>query len=392
MHPTTLNFGIVTLQVSAVLILDRAWVAVGSAVRLALACGLHTRLHYSMIEPKQEQIMADTWWGLYNLESLLSSMTGRLSMLHNEHVTTPLPSAVAEQSRDKTALAILPAYSDAQIHLANISQEALFNLYTERRTPRSWPQIHAIMTSMQSDLDNWAQEAIPDPPQGLQASSVPDAQYMMLKKQCYRVRIMITRPSLRRIERCSETAAEDFTLTDQDFANTCIQTAQDLASLLPDDAIPHVIYENGPWWTIVHNSTSFSVSIPHTPHTYHTRITSHTDLHTVTQSLSILLTSVSLRPYFQTSYTSSLTSIRKLITHLYAIRDTNDTARRAYNVVCGIVKSRNTDRDVWKDVVDMFPEEDAPTFRPRVNPNTYLEWEGAQGRADAGAGVEGGMT
>lgn len=236
--------------------LGRAWVTIGSAMRLALASGLHTRSHYSLIDPKQEQVILNTWWSLHNLESLISSMTGMLPMLHSEHVTTPSPSAVAIFSQHNTTPTSSMAYSDAQIYLASISQEVLSNLYTERRTARPWSQIHSMMTSMQVELDNWALEAMPHPLEDSQSPSDHGAQYMMLKGQYYRVRILITRPSLRRIEQCTERCSENFTPSDQEFAETCIQTAQDVASLLPDEVNPRIIYEKGSWWTAVHRSES----------------------------------------------------------------------------------------------------------------------------------------
>ncbi|KAF1911386.1 fungal-specific transcription factor domain-containing protein [Ampelomyces quisqualis] len=365
--PLIQAFGLLAIYYTAIGHIDRAWVTVGSAIRLAIASGLHTQSHYSLLEPKQGQLIVDTWWSLHNLENLLSSMTGRSSMLHNEYVTTPLPSTAADYAQQSTAPTSSMAYPDAQIYLANLSQEILSNLYTERRSARSWPQIHAIMTAMQTELDDWAVEAIPDPLEGPQTH---DAQHMMLKKQYCRVRILITRPSLRRIERCSETGSEEFTASDQDFAETCIQTAQDVAAPLPNDVDARLLYEKGPWWTVVHNSKVSPFAPDDTPWqqlTYYPK---------VMQALAILLIGVSCRPHFESLYHDSIASIRKLVAWLHSMRDANDTARRAYQVLYNIVKTPDT--AVWSDVAGMFPDEQMTPFGPPVDPNVFLPWDAVE--------------
>jgi hypothetical protein len=109
---------------------------------------------------------------------------------------------------------------------------------------------------MRAKLDHWPLEAIPDPLEQPHSSDY-GAHFMMLKKQYYRVKILITRPSLRRIEHSSGRGSENFTPFDQEFAEMCIHTAQDVASLLPEEVNPRTMYEKGgSWWIAAHSSKS----------------------------------------------------------------------------------------------------------------------------------------
>lgn len=64
------------------------------------------------------------------------------------------------------------------------------------------------------------------------------------------------------------------------------------------------------------------------------------------------------------------------------MRDTNDTARRAYRVVYNIVKACNTiNAEIWKDVASMFPDEQITPSGPsqqQVDPNVFLPWSGVE--------------
>jgi hypothetical protein len=151
------------------------------------------------------------------------------------------------------------SFADAQVKLATITQIVLARLYTERRTPCSWAQTHARISSMMSELDAWALETVPQHPPVMQVVSEIEKQQLLLKKQYCRIRILIAWPCLHRIEQCLVTSSEDFTLFDHETAELCIRTAQDVAILLPDEVDLKVVFEKGPWWTIVHNSKSCSL-------------------------------------------------------------------------------------------------------------------------------------
>jgi hypothetical protein len=221
---------------------------------MAVAAGLHTQSQFSTADPTRKQALAQTWWSIHNLEIMLSSMVGRPSMICNEQVTTPLPSNLMDrEARRGSNQTPSLAYSEGQVRLALITQQVLSKLYTEQRAMRSWPQIHAIISSLVTELDEWASEAQAHTSEAIAADMSHDVQSVVIKKQYCRMKILITRPSLRRIERCVERGSEDFTAFDGEVAEACIQTAQEVVSLLPDDMDLKALYETEPWWTATHN-------------------------------------------------------------------------------------------------------------------------------------------
>jgi hypothetical protein len=195
-------------------------------------------------------------------------MLGRPCMLRSEDITTPLPSEVTEPQHPKEpARSGRMTYADSQVRLAMLAQKILWKLYTERRIARSWTQIHAVMTSLMLELEEWASEAMSSYNEASHATLNYDAQYTILKFQYDRLKILISRPALRRIERCCDTNIEDFVAFDQEYAEACIQTAQDVATLLPETLDAKMLYDKGPWWSIVHNSKFPTIAVDRNPHT-----------------------------------------------------------------------------------------------------------------------------
>jgi hypothetical protein len=178
-------------------------------------------------------------------------------MLRSEDVTTPFPSEVTEPLRPKEPVWLEPStYPNSQVRLAMLAQKTLWKLYTERKIARSWAQIHSVMTSLMLELEDWASEAMTQYTEASHAVGNYEMEHTILKFQYYKLKILINRPALRRIERCCDTNIEDFVAFDQEAAEACVQAAQDVAALLPGTLNTETLYEKGPWWSVVHNSTS----------------------------------------------------------------------------------------------------------------------------------------
>jgi hypothetical protein len=230
---------------------------VGTALRFSLALDLHSHTPDSSNDIGQEQNLNQTWWSLHNLDSLLCSLTGKPCMLRPEEVLTPFPSDIVRgKSQQNPFNTATMSFSDSQVRLAVITQKTMSQLYTRRRTARQWTQTQVAMTSLASELDNWVLEAMPLQVQDSQLNPTFEKQQFQLRKQYCRLKILITRPSLHLIERCYEAGAEDITPFDLQAAEICVRTAQDATAILPDSIDLKSMYEKGPWWTIVHNSTS----------------------------------------------------------------------------------------------------------------------------------------
>jgi hypothetical protein len=72
---------------------------VGTAIRLAIALGMHLRNEDENTSPKKKETQIRMWWSLHSLESLLGALTGRPGALPYEDSTVDMPRADAtEQS------------------------------------------------------------------------------------------------------------------------------------------------------------------------------------------------------------------------------------------------------------------------------------------------------
>ncbi|KAF1935361.1 hypothetical protein EJ02DRAFT_131635 [Clathrospora elynae] len=309
---------------------NRAWVMVGTALRSAFSLGLHVHDPDVSIPPAIKQSMARTWWSLHALESLLSSITGRPSIISNEDITTPLPSiAFGGQSQSILENRIDPVFMNADTNLNLLTQQVISKLYTQRRSTPSWVQIQKTIISLVADLDQWAVESIPHfHVENWNWDYAQQRNCLLLKLQYYRLKTLTTRPSLRRIERCFEAGTDDYTAVDQSVAEACIQAAQGVASLLAFESDVKALYEKGPWWSIVHN---------------------------IMQALAILMNAMACPQHFKDSTNSSAQHVRQLVGRLRGMRETNSMAARAYQVLYSIVKTSRP--HIWDDISDAFPDD-----------------------------------
>ena len=181
------------------------------------------------------------WWSLHSLESLLSSIAGRPSSIPNEDITTLLPGAFASDRTQRAGIVSFD-FLNADTNLNLLTQQIISKLYTQRKSTPSWGYLQQTTVSLVADLDKWA-----------------------VNQYC-RLKILITCPSLRRIERCFEVGVDGFDSLDESVAETCVGAAQDVASLLASEPQIKSLYEKGPWWTIVHNSTLIPSHLHFLPH------------------------------------------------------------------------------------------------------------------------------
>jgi hypothetical protein len=344
---------------------------VGMAMRAAFSLGLHVQDADpdQSVPPAKRQNMIRTWWSLHSLESLLSSITGRPSIIPNEHITTsPRGVASDEETEGVAGKSIASGFVDADSNLNLLTQQVITNLYTQRKSTPSWDYIQQTIITLVGDLDKWAVDSIPRYHENnWNMSYEQQREVMLLKLQYYRLKILTTRPSLRRIERCYETGTDEFTSLDQSVAETCIQAAQDVAALVTGTNNVKTLYEQGPWWSIVHNSTFTSPKYASTPFL--------TSPRAVMQALAVLMNAIACPERFTDWLQSSAKCVKQLVGWLRALGDTNAIAARAYRVLYSIVKMSKP--SVWNLVVDAFPDEVALLLQQSVpvNPDLqYLPW------------------
>lgn len=144
------------------------------------------------------------------------------------------------------------------------------------------------------------------------------------------LKLQITRPCLCRIEDCIQEQSRASAEFNTCIAATCIQAAEDMTMLLPDDLVEGYIYEQGPWWCIVHY---------------------------IMQAVAVFL----LKITYPGSYTSPknrtdiLRCIKKLLRWLECSIPANKVAARAVAVVLDILK--HPPAQVQADFADILADD-----------------------------------
>lgn len=349
---------------------------VGIAMRAAFSLGLHVQHDDQTVSAAQRQSMICTWWSLHSLESLLSSITGRPSIIPNEDITTPLPGVLTSDQTQRATGVVNFDFLDADTNLNLLTQQIISNLYTQRRSAPSWDYLQQSAVSLVGDLDKWAVDHLPElhSQEWNPAHRQQQREGFLLKLQYYRLKILSTRPSLRRLERCFEAGTDDFNSLDQSVADTCVRAAQDVTSLLASEPDIKSLYEKGPWWTIVHNSKLITFA-HYAPCSFTLTKPFLFFPQTVMQALAVLMIAISCPDHFRDSLPASIRSARRLVSLLRGMCDTNALASRAYQFIYSIVKTSSP--FVWPDIADAFPDEVIMVLQQpaagKVDPK-YLPW------------------
>lgn len=260
------------------------------SLRFALAVGLHLRNEDPDAPPGRKETLARIWWSLHSVECLLSSITGRPCIIANEDCTVPLPQPLPEERtkgssasggtsrapHDDNSSGSIPLTSSGasesfsrmdgratagpflrdHIKIGLITRKVLKDLYSARTASFSWKHIQTLISSLTADLDNWAASALPSrsgsPDSNLEFDS--QRKQVLLSFHYHNVKILITRPCLCRLERRIQGQSDKSTNFNQNMAEACVQAAQNMTLLLPDQPDPVIIYQKGPWWSMTHNS------------------------------------------------------------------------------------------------------------------------------------------
>jgi len=105
--------------------LRRAWVAIGIALRFAQALGLHIRNEDQAVTIAQKETLLHIWWGIYSLESTLSTIVGRPSFAAENCciVPLPLPLATAQFSDEMLMYQLHKRYRVTSFHQSPATPE-----------------------------------------------------------------------------------------------------------------------------------------------------------------------------------------------------------------------------------------------------------------------------
>lgn len=198
-----------------------------------------------------------------------------------------------------------------------IMQKALSRLYSPLTTVNSWKQTQEEIESLSKELDEWVAAALPEelrPANSIQESG-SRRERLLLSFQYHSAKLLIYRPCLCHIERRIKGQSGASASFNEKTAEACVQAAQAVTQLFPEEPDCSFIYQQSPWWCIVHN---------------------------IMQAAAIFLLEMS---FDQTHMANAnpdgriVKSIKKLVRWLHFMSFSNAVAARAYEVIADVIRT-----------------------------------------------------
>lgn len=93
-------------------------------------------------------------------------------------------------------------------------------------------------------------QGLPGDPQ----KSRTEREQSLLQMHYWSTKILITRPCLCRTERRIKHESNQSAQFNSEMAEICVNSARALTALFPDNPGPSFVYEQAPWWSVVHIS------------------------------------------------------------------------------------------------------------------------------------------
>ncbi|KAJ5987827.1 hypothetical protein N7481_003037 [Penicillium waksmanii] len=348
---------------------NRSWSIIGTAIRSAVAMGLNLRSETESVAHLSKETRYRVWWALFALDTVLCVMTGRPPSTGDIFCTTPLPvpyreedfwdegvtqfitnykarvnllaslltssdpitpgSSVAssvtvssgtgaEQTPQPIAEPLSPnisLYFLYVVDLATLMREAIETLYAPGAgTRRSWLEMEVAISNFNTTADNWLSRL----PAEFQFGDFDNArplirQRVSLAFHFYTTKLVISQPCLRRLAHQVLGTPSPSSVCDI-MATTCVESAQQMLDILPEEPDVNWLYEASPWWCV---------------------------LHYVMQSATVILVELFARTLPGTPEAIGLAEkVRKAVHWLYAMSGRDPSAHRAW-LVCMDILSRH---------------------------------------------------
>ncbi|KAF1924635.1 uncharacterized protein M421DRAFT_71819, partial [Didymella exigua CBS 183.55] len=271
---------------------SRAWTIIGIALRSAYTLGLHVRNTDPSATAAKRETLVRTWWSLYSLERTLSIVTGRPSIIVDSFCSVPLPMPVNEEQitdqleaafrmrkSSSTSIILTPhtwssgaidpshalvglstteansgSFLKAAVQLSSILQSVLTSLYTASTVVGSVAEEQHEMAQLDQRLDQWvlslpSEFNFQDPANN--GNAMFSRERLLLGFQLCGARMLLGRPCLSPRRQAWREEAE--ALFSRQMGNSCIGAAKTAIDFLPDEPDTRFIYDQGPWWCIVHH-------------------------------------------------------------------------------------------------------------------------------------------
>ncbi|KAL1963610.1 hypothetical protein VTN77DRAFT_8055 [Rasamsonia byssochlamydoides] len=371
--------------------INRSWKVSGSAVRGAMALGLHLRNVGIYTSDTSKEIRYRVWWSLYTMDHLLSVMTGRPSCIVDCTCTTPLPIPFDESEFQREEVAQLlsnpsrkglwvqdwtppcssiPSPSQADdpttevsmskgsetgasewlkslppsmslyfFHLAtltSIAKRVNMKLYSAEAVQSPWPSFEFTIQSLIMETNSWVLNL----PEAYDFTSGQTSQSTVTQKTglafpYYSTKIAITRPCLCRLEQhCQTDGTYDFC---SKTGAECVESACQIIKLLPETPDAVLLNKISPWWC---------------------------SLHYIMQATTVLLLELSFRAeHVPEKGVEVSQAAKKAVEWLHELSKSSSSAHRAWKLCDDFL--RRLAPQVGIDVSDLPGEE--PAIDPAVN-------------------------
>jgi hypothetical protein len=227
------------------------------------------------------------------------------------------------------------------VQLTRLTQQILGKLYTPFAAQHSWAHIQSTISQLESDLESWARDL---PPAFDFKRKRRDREFEEVRWSLgffyYSTRMKINRPCLCRLDRKIPSQSAKSKEFNRNAAQRCVDAAQDMLSLIPDEPNAVGLNSVGPWWNI---------------------------LHYLVQACTVIMLEMSFGvPHMPTEVENLVKASKKGVRWLYQMSEDSVSARRAWQFCDSML--RETMPKLGGNVDDM------PTQPPdRVSTSSYHE-------------------
>ncbi|KAI0576804.1 fungal specific transcription factor domain-containing protein [Pyrenophora tritici-repentis] len=323
---------------------SKAWYTIGIAIRHAQAAGLHLRNEDVTVDSKRKMALAQSWWALYSIECVLTTITGRPRAIAAKDCTVPPPGTIgtdmqaahgnaqsnqsisshsiirasASSTGEAHTDTVVDAFDVAYVRLDILMGKILSGLYSGKKSAKSWKSAQAKISSLSEELEAWALKSLSHDPSATPSEHNLGREQLLLHLYYQNAKVCITRPCLCRLDLRIKGQSEDSARFNKKMAEGCIGAALAITSMLPDPPNPAWFYKNGPWWAAVHM---------------------------IMQGLTVFLLELALDGVHLTGDKSQVAScIDKLIAWLQSMGTVDAVSKSAYDVVAKVL-SKQKEKD-----------------------------------------------
>ncbi|KAJ6036398.1 hypothetical protein N7540_000677 [Penicillium herquei] len=271
--------------------INRAWKMIGTAARSGISLGLHLRVAHRRLDTQAIEARHKLWLSIFILESRLSVMTGRASVLGISVFSVPPPLASGETDHSATntskesedqptdkphmtwtmdrqqeklqaqqkSLRMMEAtkelYFFCLADLIIMSHDAFTRVYSIDFLQQGWEELQSCIDHYDGMMFEW-RSGLPDSLGFEEMSwgpnlSTQDAYRVSLAMHYYSSRILLTRPCITRKQGTEDDITGPVSRAKKYSEAACLSSALALISIFPEQP-SSFWFRCVPWWNVLH--------------------------------------------------------------------------------------------------------------------------------------------